>query len=160
MPHDVSSACLSAYVVLLNDEGKVFMMRRANAAWMNGFYNLPAGKVERHETFQQAAIRETKEEVGVTVHSDDLELFLVQSRYCGAQAKQPDWVDMFFVAKKWSGTPAIAEPHKFDQAGWHAPDEASIPVVPNIRDALTHLGAQWPAFSVFHEEEYAARGAA
>jgi 8-oxo-dGTP diphosphatase len=146
---DYLSACMASYVVLQDASGKVFLMRRTNTNWCNGYYNVPAGKVARHETFLEAAIREAKEEAGIDIEPNDLELFLVQSRYEGQADKRPDWVDLFFVTKKWNGAPRIAEPHMSDHAEWFAPDDVSVPVIPNIRDALTYLDKPRPAFALF-----------
>ncbi len=154
MPNDDGylRASLASYVVLLNADKKVFMMRRTNTEWCNGYYNVPAGKVERHETFIDTAIREAREEAGITVRAEDLELFLVQNRHEGAQDKNPDWVDVFFLAHKWENEPTIAEPKKADHAGWFAADDASIKIIPNIAEALGYLGRRQPAFALSDAE--------
>jgi 8-oxo-dGTP pyrophosphatase MutT (NUDIX family) len=45
--------------LILNDKGKVLMIRRL------GFWDLPKGKIEKGETPRKAAIREIKEECGI-----------------------------------------------------------------------------------------------
>lgn len=40
---------------------------------MDGYFGVPAGKVEYHETFSQAAVRESLKEAGVTITESDLQ---------------------------------------------------------------------------------------
>ena len=49
---------LSAGAAVFDDEGRILLMKRAD----NGTWCLPGGMVEPHETPEQAAIREVKEE--------------------------------------------------------------------------------------------------
>lgn len=152
MPYDnrqYFSACLASYVVLLNDEQQVFLMRRANTPWMNGYYNIPAGKMERHETFLETAVRETEEECGVIVNPEDMKLFLTQNRYDPDQEQCPDWVDMFFVTTKWSGEPRITEEDKSDHIGWFPLDDLPKNITPNITDALNYLKDNTLSFGLF-----------
>ncbi len=46
--------------LVTNSEGSLLLIRR------NGFWDLPKGKVDKGETFEQAAVREVEEECGVT----------------------------------------------------------------------------------------------
>lgn len=136
---DYFLACMAAYIVLKKDD-KYFLMRRSNTSWCNGFHGIPAGRVERHETMMDCAVRELKEETGVDVKPEDLKLFLVSNRYTGVEGdKQPDWIDFFYVAEKWTGEPHIAEPHKCDHADWMSLDDPSIEIVPSVKDALKYL---------------------
>ncbi|QQS18886.1 NUDIX domain-containing protein [Candidatus Saccharibacteria bacterium] len=61
----------SAAFMLIKRGDKYLFVRRAHTDWMNGYYGLPSGKVEPGEGFFAAAIREAKEEVGVTVLPKD-----------------------------------------------------------------------------------------
>lgn len=141
--------CMATYVVLQRDDGKVFLMRRKNTNWMNGVYNIPAGRVERHETMMQCAIRELKEEAGVDAEEKDMRLFLVSNRFTGAdEDSQPDWIDLYYVAEKWQGEPHIAEPDKCDHADWYEIGDASIQVVPNIADALHYLNEKGMSYGL------------
>jgi len=58
-------------VLIENDEGNLLLARRGHAPWQ-GFWNIPAGYVEVHETPEQAAIRETHEETGLDIQIDKL----------------------------------------------------------------------------------------
>lgn len=63
----------SAGTIIINDEGKVLLQQRTdNLKW--GF---PGGSLELGESFEEAAIREAKEEVGLTLNT--LKLFNVYS---------------------------------------------------------------------------------
>ena len=58
-------------VMLFNDEGKVLLMLRSkksgSALGLDGVWALPGGKVEFGESFEEAAMREIMEEVGVKI---------------------------------------------------------------------------------------------
>ena len=51
---------------ILNDEGKLLMQLR-NKAPEKGYWSIPGGKVELFETFEDAVVREIKEETGLDV---------------------------------------------------------------------------------------------
>ena len=56
-----------ACFVILRKGNKVAMVLRKNTGWMDGYYGLPAGKVEYFEHFTAGAAREAKEEAGVDI---------------------------------------------------------------------------------------------
>lgn len=101
-------------MVILEKDDKILLIRRATTGWRDGEYSLPAGHVEPNETFLETCVHEIKEEVCVDVKPEDLELIHIMQR--GDQ--DADYVDCYFLAKKWSGTPAIGEPHKHDELKW------------------------------------------
>ena len=51
---------LEAHLILLDDAGRVLLLRRCNTDYENGSYSLVAGKVEAGEEVTAAAIRETR----------------------------------------------------------------------------------------------------
>lgn len=53
-----------AQVVLINEEGLICLVSRKND---HNDFGLPGGKVDEGETFEEAAIRETKEETGLDI---------------------------------------------------------------------------------------------
>jgi 8-oxo-dGTP diphosphatase len=57
---------LSTGVAIWKD-GKILIVRRATADYLGGQYELPGGGVDGGETLTEAAIREVKEETGLTV---------------------------------------------------------------------------------------------
>lgn len=65
-----------ANVVVRGDEGRLLVVRTTYSA---GRWMLPGGKVERTETPQRAAVRETREETGITVAVE--RLLLVDARH-------------------------------------------------------------------------------
>ncbi len=65
-----------ANVVVRDDEGRLLVVR---TTYSGGQWMLPGGKVERTETPQRAAVRETREETGITVVVE--RLLLVDARH-------------------------------------------------------------------------------
>ncbi|KEK22666.1 NUDIX hydrolase [Bacillus gaemokensis] len=53
---------VSAGVVVLNDEGKILLIRGSRRGWEQ-----PGGQVEEGESIQDAVIREVKEETGIDI---------------------------------------------------------------------------------------------
>lgn len=76
-------------VLLLNEKGEVLSVSRKDDP--NAF-GLPGGKLDPEETFEQAAIRETKEETGLDIF--DLEYAF--SRPC---LGEKDYYTVTFIAK-------------------------------------------------------------
>lgn len=71
-PHRPIIMC-SAGIVILDKEGRVLLQRRSD----NKKWGLPGGSLELKESFEEAAIREAYEEVGLKIKS--LQLFNVYS---------------------------------------------------------------------------------
>ncbi len=106
----------AVFVALLNDQGEVLLHRRANTGFMDGRYDLPSGHVERDESLLHAAVRELKEESGVTVKESTLKLWHVNQ----FAANDQYYYNFFFVARDWQGMPKITEPDKCDDMQFFA----------------------------------------
>ena len=66
MNYDTGTPRIAVYL-LIEQAGKYAFIMRSNTGWRDGYYALPAGKVEKNESFTQGAIREAAEEVGITI---------------------------------------------------------------------------------------------
>ena len=85
-------------------------------------------------TFRSAIIREAREEAGLTLCEESLELVHVMHRRAGGER-----VSLFFEAGEWVGEAWNMEPHKCDDLGWYAPAEQDADLVPYVRSALENL---------------------
>lgn len=56
--------------LLIIQDNKILLAHPTKAPWY-GTYTIPKGKVEEGESYLQAAIRETKEEIGIVLTEDD-----------------------------------------------------------------------------------------
>lgn len=112
-----------AVYLILRKGTDVLMMRRAKASYEGGKYMPPAGHVEAGELPQDAAVRETREETGVTVRAEDVRF--AHAMYRKAVDETGDRLDIFFETSIWSGSPGIMEPDKCEDMRWF--DEAELP---------------------------------
>ena len=139
MSYNTAHPHIASYMLLKKD-GKVAFVLRSHTSWMNGYYGLPSGKVEKGEPYLQAAVREAKEEAGVTIKEEDLQPVLTVHRY-DSSSNVKDWVDVYFEASQWTGEPHNAEPHKHSELIWM--DTANLPknVIPSVRYSLSEIEA-------------------
>ncbi len=140
--YDTAQPHIASYV-LLEKDGKIAFLLRANTPWMNNFYSLPAGKVETGESYTQAAIREAKEEAGVIIVPEDLvHVFTMQRLHTEEESNgNPEWVDVVFKAKKWQGEAINAEPDVHSQLDWLDPKNLPDNVISYIKQIVEQIEA-------------------
>src|SRR3989338_4980939 len=89
----------ASYLVLMR-ENKILLSRRFNTGYEDGKFSLIAGHVEEGETFTQCLVREAKEEAGILLFPQDLEVAHVMQRDSHTPENN-ERVDVFFIARKW-----------------------------------------------------------
>ena len=100
------------HVLLLRGDG-VFLLRRANTGFMDGYFALPGGHQHAGESVRDAAARECLEETGV--HPAVLRPVCVLPYRAGRH----QGLNFVFEADGWLAEPAIVEHDNFDAAGWY-----------------------------------------
>ena len=133
--YDSARPYIACFVTLRKGD-QIAMVLRKNTGWMDGFYGLPAGKVEYFETYTQGAIREAKEEAGVIIKPDDLHVIHVAHRHAQDDKEFMDWVDVYFEVDDWEGEPHNAEPEKSERLDWLELNNLPENIVPPQRAAL------------------------
>lgn len=86
-------------VVIVNDDGQVCLVSRKDD---HNDFGLPGGKLEGDETYEEAAIRETKEETGLDI--SELELIFAMHRKGN--------MGQTFLVHDYEGELKTDEPHK------------------------------------------------
>jgi len=126
----------AAYIIL-RQEDKILLIRRANTGYLDGFYSLPSGHIDGNEPAIYAAVREAKEEVGIDIDPNDLKFVHVIHRV--AEEKDHERVDFFFEANKWQGEPSNMEPEKCDDIQWFKLDELPVKLSSVVAQALENI---------------------
>ncbi|MDD5145236.1 MAG: NUDIX domain-containing protein [Candidatus Pacebacteria bacterium] len=134
MPNERFKLIASVYLVLIRDN-KILLSRRYNTGYFDGNYSFPAGHIDGNETLKQGLVREVKEEIGVDLESNDLELIHVMDR------KIPDdeRLDFFFRTKKYLGEPKIMETNKCDDLSWFELNNLPQNIIPYIKQAIDSI---------------------
>jgi len=123
--------------VLIVQEGKVLLGKRANTGYWDGTWGLPGGHGEDRETLRQGAAREAKEELGIDIDPADLQLVLVQHRWCADPGNDGHArVGFYFVPQRFRGMIRNVEPGKCDGLEYFVLDALPDAVVPHVREAL------------------------
>ncbi len=127
------------HLLLEDPAGRALFLLRQNTGLMDGTYHLPAGHLEAGESVVQAAIREAKEEVGVTIDPEHLEfVHVMHSPVTGGRTS------FFFRARQWTGIPVNRELHKCGELRWFSLDELPEAMISYCRVALGHIAAGDP----------------
>lgn len=131
---DRYTVVLAAFAILERD-GKILLGRRKNTGYADGKFQMPAGHTEVGEYPKAAAIREAMEEVGVEIAPEDAEFVHVSHRLNRVD-DVGDYVDFFFLVRKWKGEPKICEPDKCAELVWAPWDNLPEDTIESIRKIL------------------------
>ncbi|HWY78923.1 MAG TPA: NUDIX domain-containing protein [Candidatus Sulfotelmatobacter sp.] len=126
----VRNKIIPSVFLLLIQNNKIFMLRRFNTGHQDGNYSLIAGHVEKNETPKQAIKREAKEEAGIEIDLDKLQLIHTVYR------TMEERIDFFFTIDKWNGKPSNNEPEKCDNAAWFNFNVLPQNIAPYVKNAL------------------------
>ena len=116
--------------VLVLRGSELFLLRRANTGFMDGYYALPGGHQEAGESVSAAAIRECREEIGITPR--DLQPVCVMPYRSGRH----QGLNFLFETSDYDGEPVINEPDLFDASCWVNGAQLPQPVAVWLPDAL------------------------
>ena len=103
------------YLIIKNDDGKILLQRRQGTKLWPGFLALPAGHVDEGENVYDAAIREAREELSITITKQDIiDSFVVNRR----NKSLPPYFDVYFEISSYQGEIKINEPEKCSELKW------------------------------------------
>lgn len=121
----------TSHLFLIKDN-KILLLRRFNTGYEDGKYSVVAGHIEPNETATRTMVREAKEEAGIDIDLEDLEVAHVMHR----NDTNEERIDFFLMPKKWSGEPKNLEPHKCDDLRWFDLEKLPDNTIPYIKQAI------------------------
>ncbi len=127
---------VGARVVLRDGDGRVLLIRRSD----NGYWSIPAGAIELGESIAEAAVRELREETGLTATA-----VTPFALYTGARhTRTNQWNHTYqlhttaFRVDGWSGD-LVTQTDETTDARFFAPDALPDPVTDSVQDTLADL---------------------
>lgn len=116
------------------ERDEVLLIRRSNTGWLDGFWTVPSGHLEKGESVLTATARELLEEVNISTSESSLRVVGVMHR----QGEDAGRVDYFVELEgEWQGEPENMEPHKASELRWaKTSDILGMELIPAVAVAL------------------------
>ena len=118
----------AVFVMLFNEDGKVWLQQRSSTGFLDGHFDFVSGHIDPGEDALEAAVREVYEESCVHVEPNDLKLVHINQTYL-----DNPYINFTYFANRWKGTAKIGEPHKCGSAGFYSLDALPRYVTLNVR---------------------------
>lgn len=122
----------AVHLFLLRDD-QILLLRRFNTGYEDGNYSVVAGHLDGGEPVKTAMIREAREEVGIELSEETLEVVQVMHRLTDHER-----IDFFLQATQWRGDIQNLEPHKCDDLAWYPLNHLPLNTIPYIRRAINN----------------------
>ena len=110
----------AVFLLLLREVGErreILLQLRHNTNFADNMWDCAAsGHVDAFETMTEAMVREAREELGIEIDPAGLRLATTMHRFLPEGPKT--YVNFYFVASDFSGTPVIGEPDKCAELRW------------------------------------------
>ncbi|MGF1756905.1 NUDIX hydrolase [Photobacterium sagamiensis] len=108
-------------IITVNDRGEILVGKRKNSH--APYYSIPGGHLEIGETFSECAIREMKEETGITIYNP--EVIAVTNNLATYRESGKHYISIALLVTDFSGEPELKEPDKCE--GWQWVDPNNLP---------------------------------
>jgi ADP-ribose pyrophosphatase YjhB (NUDIX family) len=119
---------LSVKALILDSARTKFLLVQED----NGKWELPGGGLDWGESPQDGVAREIREEIGVQINPNDMEVVHVMHR----KASNDERIDFFMVASKYSGEITNMEPEKCDDLQFFPLNNLPVNVIEYIKVAI------------------------
>ena len=123
-------APIAVYLLLVRGDS-ILMLRRYNTGFQDGSYSMIAGHVEAGEDLKTAMAREAREEAGIELSPEAVEVVGVIH-----SISDREYVNFFLKASEWTGEVTNMEPDKCDDLRWFGIDDLPDNTVPYARQAV------------------------
>ncbi len=121
----------ASYLFLIKDN-KILLQRRFQTGFEDGNYGVPAGHLDGGETARQGGAREIREEIGVEINPDDLQVVHIMHR----KAANDERIDFFMTVDTYTGAITNNEPHKCDDLQFFPLENLPENMVDYVRVAI------------------------
>ncbi|MFJ1864820.1 NUDIX domain-containing protein [Streptomyces sp. NPDC088097] len=129
---------LGVHLYLQREDGRILLgLRHPDALFAPRTWHFLAGHCEQ-ESVLACLIREAREEAGLTIAPEDLDL--VHTVHVLHAAGGRPRLQLVFRARAWTGSPELREPDKCLEWDWFDPERLPEPVVPYARTAIEGIG--------------------
>ena len=112
---------------------QILMLKRAGTGYCDGYFDLPGGHLEANEDIFDGMIREAKEEIGISIKREDMEILHIYHRYKGGMLK------FVFKTDKYNGIPINNELDKCEKIEWIDFEYLPENIVPSIKIELDNI---------------------
>lgn len=126
---------VAVHLLLIKSE-KIALLRRYNTGYEDGKYSVIAGHLDGNEDLKSAMIREAKEEAGIVIVPDNINIVGVMHR-----KSKDERIDFFLTANIWQGELINKEPHKCDDLSWFDINKLPQNMIPYVRKAIENYKA-------------------
>jgi 8-oxo-dGTP diphosphatase len=118
---------------ILEKNGKILFLLRKNTPFFSNYFGLIGGKVDQNESPAAALIRETYEEVGITITQEN-----VRFAHCLSfkNEKGLELMALAFRIINWHGEIINREPDKQSEIGWFLSQELPENTIPRHRQII------------------------
>jgi len=133
--------------ILIIYNNKILLCHSTNQNWKKNGYSIPKGHIDKGETIKQAAIRETKEEVGINIKSNQLnsKIYSIEYKKGGEVYKIVHYYVLLIKDLKEIGLSSEVIPKsqlqlaEVDWAGFLEYNDAQKKIFKVMSDMLLHL---------------------
>ena len=116
--------------LILYDKGNILLLRQKKN--LGGNFTLVGGTIENTEYALDALIRESKEEAGLLLKAEDLQLVHVLHKRTNNNGHR---ITLYFKATTWAGKIITGEPNKFKGVEWYSLDKLPS----NLSETVSHV---------------------